>query len=141
MSYILIVDDEKTMRDILSLMLKRTKIPSKTARDGLQALDMISEERPALILLDVMMPVMSGKEMFNQLRSDPDLSDIPVLFISALARSKVDIPAIDHPDSRVEYLEKSDFSPDGLAQTIFRMLNDSSDTPVYKNTNFAVAGS
>ena len=58
-----------------------------TATDGVQALHTVSEARPDLILLDVMMPNMSGFEVCKQLKGDPTTRDIPIIMVTALNES------------------------------------------------------
>jgi len=116
--YILIVDDEYEIREILRLMLTRVGHPIRHATNGQEALSLIREEKPAVILLDIMMPVLDGREMFIQLRSDPALRTIPVLFISAIPRARAELPELSIEDPLVAYLEKSDFTPHGLMEMI-----------------------
>ena len=120
--YILIVDDEYEIREILRLMLTRVGHPVRHAVNGKQALDIIREEIPAIILLDIMMPVLDGREMFREIKADPALRNIPVLFISAISRSRANIPGLEEGDPLVDFIEKSDFTPQGLMTTIHSML-------------------
>ncbi|MBF0539460.1 MAG: sigma-54-dependent Fis family transcriptional regulator [Nitrospirae bacterium] len=81
---ILIVDDEPANRQVLRQMLMdRYKLFFAT--DGVNALDVISNARPDIILMDIMMPNMDGYEVCHRLKADPVTADIPVIFISALA--------------------------------------------------------
>lgn len=123
--YILIVDDEYEIREILRLMLTRVGHPVRHAVNGKQALDIIRESPPAIILLDIMMPVLDGREMFREIKADPALKNIPVLFISAISRSRANIPGLEEGDPLVDFIEKSDFTPQGLMTTIHAMLDKS----------------
>lgn len=80
---ILIVDDEEGNIDIL-LELLSDKYEVYAATDGETALEIVKEEPIDLVLLDVMMPGMSGYEVCEKLKADPETKDIPVIFITAL---------------------------------------------------------
>jgi diguanylate cyclase (GGDEF)-like protein len=88
---ILIVDDESINRDILGMTLEED-YDVLYACDGQEALDMIREqgERLSLILLDLMMPVLSGLELLKLLREDPQLRKIPVLVLTADQDAEID---------------------------------------------------
>lgn len=83
--YVLLVDDDDGIRDALSLLLSDEGIRHRAAVNGREALDLlqVAGEPPALILLDVMMPVMDGFAFRRAQRADPRLADIPVLVLSA----------------------------------------------------------
>jgi CheY-like chemotaxis protein len=116
--YILIVDDEYEIREILRLMLTRVGHPIRTATNGQEVLELIREEQPAIILLDIMMRILDGREMFLQLRGNPALCSIPVLFISALPRARAHLTELGVEDLLVDHIEKSDFTPQGLMEMI-----------------------
>ena len=80
---VLIADDEPNIVISLEYLLKRAGYTVLVARDGQQAIDMIRSERPALVLLDVMMPIKSGHEVCAELRADEALRDTRVLMLSA----------------------------------------------------------
>jgi PleD family two-component response regulator len=80
---ILIVDDEPANIEILSGTLS-AKHEILVTTNGDDALNLAAEQRPNLILLDVLMPEMSGYEVCDRLKADEALKDIPVIFISAL---------------------------------------------------------
>jgi putative two-component system response regulator len=81
---ILIVDDEPLNLKVLKQVLQDDYRLS-FAKNGVDALELVKKERPGLILLDVMMPGMTGFEVCRQLKSDPDTHTIPVIFVTALA--------------------------------------------------------
>jgi two-component system response regulator MprA len=78
---ILVVDDEPAVRDALERALKAQRYAVTTAVDGRQALEVIADERPELVLLDVLMPVMDGFEACRRLRELGDRT--PVLMLTA----------------------------------------------------------
>jgi class 3 adenylate cyclase len=80
---VLIVDDEPFNVDYLEQELEESNYHILSARDGGEALETIRRELPDLVLLDIMMPVLDGFGVLEQLKSDPRLRDIPVIIISA----------------------------------------------------------
>jgi CheY-like chemotaxis protein len=81
---LLLVEDEPGLSDVTAELLERSGYSVVTAADGREALQMLrSGLRPSVILLDVMMPVMDGREFRHVQRADPDLRDIPVVVMSA----------------------------------------------------------
>src|SRR5262249_17745842 len=80
---VLIVDDQEDMLDLLALVLKGAGFCPATAVDGKQALQMLRELRPEVIITDLMMPDISGIELIKIVRSNPDLAQIPILAMSA----------------------------------------------------------
>jgi DNA-binding response OmpR family regulator len=83
---ILIADDEPNIVVSLEYLLKRAGYTVLVARDGQEAIDAIRRERPALVLLDVMMPKKSGHEVCAELRADEAIRDTRVLMLSAKGR-------------------------------------------------------
>ncbi|MCS6835751.1 MAG: hybrid sensor histidine kinase/response regulator [Anaerolineae bacterium] len=81
---ILIVDDTPLNVSLLGDMLRRRHYEVLEANDGYQALEIVAQRSPELILLDINMPMMSGYEVCQRLKADPQTKDIPVIFISAL---------------------------------------------------------
>lgn len=81
---ILIVDDVMSNVLLLKVLLTNEKFAIATASNGRQALEQVDKENPDLILLDVMMPDMSGFEVAQHLKSNPATADIPIIFLTAL---------------------------------------------------------
>ncbi len=87
---ILIVDDVMSNVLLLKVLLTNEKFAIATASNGRQALEQVNKEKPDLVLLDVMMPDMSGFEVAQRLKANPKTSDIPIIFLTAL-NSTMDI--------------------------------------------------
>jgi len=83
---VLIADDEPNILISLEFLLKRAGYQVSLARDGQQALDAIQRERPALVLLDVMMPFKTGFEVCQAVRADDSLNATRILMLSAKGR-------------------------------------------------------
>ena len=81
---VLVVDDNQQNLELLQAYLEDVDCQAVPARDGLEALEIIAKEPPDLILLDVMMPKMSGFEVCKRIKNDPKTSDIPVIMVTAL---------------------------------------------------------
>jgi len=81
--YLLVVDDVPDILELLNAMLKFKGYRVVTARNGQEALEVIEQEHPALIIADILMPKMDGFTLVNRLRLNPQTRDIPVIFLSA----------------------------------------------------------
>ena len=81
---ILIVDDVMSNVLLLKVLLTNEKFQIATAANGTQALQQVEKEKPDLILLDVMMPDMSGFDVATKLKADEKTTDIPIIFLTAL---------------------------------------------------------
>ena len=81
---IIIVDDVMSNVLLLKVLLTNEKFAIATASNGRQALEQVEKENPDLVLLDVMMPDMSGFEVAQHLKSNPNTADIPIIFLTAL---------------------------------------------------------
>ncbi len=83
---ILVVDDEVFIRRLVEVNLQRAGYRVTIAHDGVEALEKVREDRPDLVVLDVMMPRMDGFETLRQLKADPATADIPVVMLTAKAQ-------------------------------------------------------
>jgi two-component system sensor histidine kinase/response regulator len=106
---ILIVDDCDSSREILCALLTPLNAQVEQAESGEQALAIISQIKPALVLLDVNMPGISGFEVCQQLRDKPETRDITILFVSALGDLEHRVKGLS--GGGVDYIPKP-FEPD-----------------------------
>ncbi len=83
-STVMIVDDNPQNIELLQAFLEPLPVKIITAADGVEALEKIHEHNPDLILLDIMMPRMSGFQVCRRIKSDPQTRDIQVLMVTAL---------------------------------------------------------
>ena len=81
---VLVVDDNQQNRELLQAYLEDIDCLAVPAQDGPEALAIIAKNPPDLILLDVMMPKMSGFEVCRRIKNDPKTSDIPIIMVTAL---------------------------------------------------------
>ncbi|WP_224372895.1 response regulator [Hyalangium versicolor] len=87
MKTVLLVDDEHAILDALSGILEDEGFQVVTAGNGREALARMQEVRPDVALVDVMMPVMDGRELLRELQADARWQSIPVVLMSAVPRS------------------------------------------------------
>lgn len=80
---ILIVDDKASNRQILVNLLQSLGFDTLEAEDGQQAVDMVAQYKPSLIIMDLVMPIMTGFEATQHIRQNPDLADTPIFAASA----------------------------------------------------------
>jgi CheY-like chemotaxis protein len=78
----LVVEDERLIAMLLALLAEDCGMKAVVAGDGSEALEMMRTRKPDLLLLDLIMPVMSGDKLLAIMETDPDLSDVPVIVIS-----------------------------------------------------------
>jgi CheY-like chemotaxis protein len=83
---VLVVDDEPVLRAIVREILHEEGYAVIEAADGRVMLEMMAKERPDLVLMDVMMPGIDGREAYRQLRLHPEHRDVPVVMMSAGVR-------------------------------------------------------
>ncbi len=110
----LLVDDNEQNLELLEAYVEDMGCETATARDGVEALETVARWRPDVILLDVMMPRMSGFQCLVRLKSDPTTRTIPVLIVTALnevadmerAREAGADDYITKPVNKVELLQK-----------------------------------
>jgi two-component system, chemotaxis family, chemotaxis protein CheY len=100
---ILYVEDDAPLRETSCELLREEGFRVAEVGDGAAALAYLGQgHRPALVILDLQMPVMDGYEFIAHLRSDPRFADMPVLVVSAVAQSGI----LAGPDGVVAYLSK-----------------------------------
>ena len=83
MPTVLVVDDDADVREMLELFLTHSGFEIRSAANGAQALERMREKRPCVVLLDLMMPVMTGWQFRERQLEDPALASVPVVVITA----------------------------------------------------------
>lgn len=83
MQKILVVDDDPHIREVICFALQKAGYTTLTAADGRQAMAICERDRPALLVLDILMPEMDGTEVCRRLRQQPDHGHLPILFVSS----------------------------------------------------------
>ena len=111
---VLIIDDEESIRDILEVLLTGSGFEILKAESGEEGVEVASEKLPDLIILDVMMPRMSGYMVAKHLRLDERLKDIPIILLTATANVAGNI-MLDMP---TPYRLTKPFNPDELIDMV-----------------------
>lgn len=117
-SRILIADDDPLLRSLLVHRLTADGHDVLVAGDGAQALASIAEQKPDLIVLDALMPIMDGFEVLRRLKADR-LSTAPIIMLTALKREQDIVGALQL--GAADYLVKP-FIPDELSERVRRLL-------------------
>jgi two-component system alkaline phosphatase synthesis response regulator PhoP len=120
---ILVVDDEPHVRILLKSRLEANGYAVVTAYGGLQALEKVKEEKPNLILLDIVMPDLNGYEVAQKLKSDPETAAIPIIIFTASNVRELEDKC---RDLGVDYVIMKPFSPEvmlGMVKELFKRAN------------------
>jgi len=94
-AFALVVDDSITVRRVTQRLLERNGMRVLTARDGMDAVALLQEHTPDIILLDIEMPRMDGYEVATHVRNDPRLRDVPIIMITSRVGEKHRARAIE----------------------------------------------
>jgi len=116
---ILLVEDEPSIVELLSYNLKREGFEVRETGDGEEALLMIRERPPDLVILDWMLPSVSGLEVCRQLRRDPNLQQLPIIMLTARAEEDDRVRALD--SGADDYVTKP-FSPSEVIARVRAVL-------------------
>jgi len=120
MKKILIVEDEKILADLLAKKLKEESYDISLAHDGQEAFRKIREEKPDLILLDIIMPKMGGFEVLEEMQKTPEVKNIPVIVISNSGQPVEISRALELGVK--DYLIKTQFDPDEVVSKVKRQI-------------------
>jgi DNA-binding response OmpR family regulator len=132
MAKIMVVDDEANIRKLVETTLTNRGHEVVTAESGREALGMVKVVQPDLIVLDVIMPGMSGHEVREALAADEETADIPVLHLTAVGDFTEQLDSLE--SGAASYVTKP-FAPSDLANTIDGILDPSSaDTATREKT-------
>lgn len=121
MSKILIAEDERDIRDLIDFTLSYNGYEVLTASNGEEAIELVHQEMPDLILLDVRMPRMDGYEVCKQLKSNPLTTTIPVAFLSAKGQ-EAEVDAGLQLGAEAYILKP--FSPNDLVSQVAELLKE-----------------
>ena len=80
---IIVVDDDLDICELLDMKLRQSDYDVRTAQSGVQALEMMRDLQPQLVILDIMMPAMSGMDVLRQMRSEEAIAGIPVILMTS----------------------------------------------------------
>ncbi len=120
MAKILIAEDEPDIRELVAFMLRCAGYEVLAASNGEEAVQTATRDTPDLILMDVRMPRMTGYDACRLMKANPDLRDVPVVFLSAKGQESEIQSGLDA--GAEEYLLKP-FSPDELTNRVRSILS------------------
>jgi len=117
---ILIIEDDKFLRELISQKLIKENYEVSEAIDGEEGIKKVKEEKPDLVLLDLILPSIDGFEVLSKIKGDPNLASIPVIILSNLGQKEdvekgLKLGAID-------YLIKAHFTPGEIIEKIKNAL-------------------
>lgn len=116
---ILVVEDDSNIEQLVSFKLKNSGFEVFNANNGIKALEFLKTNTVDLIVTDMMMPVMDGRELVMQLKKDPALRDIPTIMLTSRSLEK---EIIDAFSLGVDDYVKKPFSPQELVARIRTVL-------------------
>jgi len=118
----LVVDDEIHIVQVVAIKLRNNGFDVITCENGAQALQLATNEKPDIVVADFQMPVMTGLELVQNLRSNPDTAGIPVIMLTARGFAIQDRQA---EDLKISACLSKPFSPRELLQSIEEVLKES----------------
>jgi chemosensory pili system protein ChpA (sensor histidine kinase/response regulator) len=117
----MVVDDSITVRRVMERFLERNGMRCVTAKDGMDAVSLLQEAKPDIILLDIEMPRMDGYEFASHVRNDERVSDVPIIMITSRVGDKHRARAIEIGVN--DYLGKP-YQDSNLLEAIQRLLEE-----------------
>ncbi len=118
---IMVVDDEPYIARVIKFKLEQEGYAVISANDGVTGLERIRQEKPDLVLLDVMMPGLTGYEVCQQVKADADLAGIPVVFLTAKGQERDREQGLNLGAN--DYITKP-FSPNRLLELVRSIIGD-----------------
>ena len=118
---VLLVEDNEFIRNMYQLKLSKAGLTVVEAVDGQMALDKIKASKPDLVLLDMMMPNMSGIDVLKQLHKDKLIPDLPVIVLTNIMNSQAITEARDL--GARDYIIKTDLTPSQVIDKLKPYLN------------------
>ncbi len=118
---IVYIEDDLEMTYLIKMILERKGYEIISTNDGMEGFELIEREKPDLILLDLMMPNIDGWDIYHQIKSSEDTSDIPVIIISAKAQPIDKVLGIQI--AKVNNYIGKPFKPQELLESIEAILN------------------
>ncbi len=116
---VLIIDDDSTLREMYEEYLKASDYQVVSAQDGEEGLEKAAQFKPAIILLDLMMPKMNGIEVLRRLKEDDNLKEIPVIVFTALIQDLEKQESFAAGAS--DYVVKTEVTPKGILEKIHEL--------------------
>ena len=119
---ILIVEDEKSFHDIYEAMLEDKGYDIICAYDGGEAMEKLQQEKPDLIITDILMDMISGDTFVLYLKGMPEYADVPVIIISSMPQKQFN--NLKEMDPKLVYLNKADLTTKRLIEEVDKILGE-----------------
>lgn len=123
---ILIIEDDFFIRELYERQFNKEGYKVMSAEDGPTGLVLASQEKPDLILLDIMLPKLNGLDLLRTLKSKPETQNIPVILLTNLGQESVIKEGFDL--GAASYLIKAAYTPSQIIDEVKNFLNDSQQT-------------
>lgn len=123
---VLVIDDSAVIRNMVRDMLPKGNFDVLEAKDGVQGINLVRQERPTLIMLDFLLPRMSGWEVFQQIQEQPELRSIPLVLMSG--RKEEVTEKLHEPFEYFEFVQKP-FDQRQLIEAIKAAMSKSKRRP------------
>lgn len=116
MKRIVLVEDEELLADLIEKKLLRLGYEVKVAEDGEEGIFLIKQEKPDLVLLDILLPKRTGMEVMEAMREDKDTKDLPVIIISNSGQ-EVEVERAKELGAK-DWLVKTNFDPEEVIEKV-----------------------
>ncbi|MBM3257969.1 MAG: response regulator [Candidatus Nealsonbacteria bacterium] len=120
MKQILLVEDDPFLIDIYSTKLKDSGFSVEVASDGEQALEKVKAKKPDLVLLDIVLPKISGWEILRKIKSEADLKNLKIIILSNLGQKEEVEKGMDL--GVLKYLIKAHYTPSQVVEEIKKII-------------------
>lgn len=117
---ILMIEDERIIVDLLKRKLEKEGYQVSVGRDGVEGLEKMREDKPELILLDIVMPRMGGLEVMEKMREDDELKDIPIVVISNSGQP-IELDRAKKLGAK-DWLVKTEFDPQEVIRKVKKQI-------------------
>lgn len=117
---IVLVEDDEFLSSMYETKLTKTGYESHIAHDGQEGWDLILAEKPDLVLLDILLPKMSGFEVLEKMKADPELKKIPVILLTNLSQRNDVEKGLELGAN--DYLIKAHFTPNEVVMKIQKLI-------------------
>jgi CheY-like chemotaxis protein len=123
MTSVLVVEDDPTLRRVIEMVLETRGYEVAQARHGAAALERMAASIPGIVIADLKMPVMDGRELIERMRLDPELQEVPVVLLTGNVEAAQFVPGADA-------IVVKPFDPQVLASTIEQLIERDRSRPV-----------
>ncbi len=122
MKKILVVEDDKFLRELIMQKLIKEGYEIIEAKDGEEGVGKVREDKPDLVLLDLILPGIDGFEVLARIKSNPETSNVPVIILSNLGQKEDVEKALN--EGANDYLVKAHFAPDEIIKKVKTVLGE-----------------